>query len=686
MSSKPRLSKRESSSALRQDATSPPSGRKRSGSVASTASRASLMFTNPAKHFGLTRKASTATLSAAPISASVSVMEHALDTTPASAGTSGSAMRGSVFDRLRPVRQATRAEDALRSVQSRGPQAPIPPSEPELAPLSESPSSKPIPLPRANDTLEIPMLSTSPAGSENLGALSSTPPKPKFATPLLTVGSRTSSPAPSIMNKDTNATAPLPSPVPSTPPVSSSPPTQPKFRTPSLTPEFGASRLARKSSMSSIRSNDPTNNKRSVSPSPLSLHSTTPPQAPTPTLSAPPPTPAFLSVPGTGSSSSPNPNSSNIDTHMGGASPPAAGSSWLAAIRGMGRSPTPAPTPSAIEDTLRTPAEPKSGTDDTALPVNQPSDDSVTTPSTPQLTTPSSAGTIRPAQDEPEAGNKDVATPVVVQDAVVLVSPASAVGSSIGVGQDAHTLTINTIAAQHSAGIGAAAGYSPAGWLAWLTSTPSSRSGSPTLARMGRRQIKDEAEDMVMYIDSEGEEGDGEETDGDAMTEDNGLTPALTPPAVDTAIEERHKGASGWSWGTSRDNGKGKAKASEQTDETAKRPGMGVTALSVDSVVPVPSEGEGENGEYLRNFFFFSFLFFFVILYFGLALGSAPSWIYAGFPRGLVVHLDLHRLFPLAFWSCATLRIRHCFGTRSHLGLRMRFTFQLRTTRLSQVV
>ncbi|KAG9081453.1 hypothetical protein FS749_007646, partial [Ceratobasidium sp. UAMH 11750] len=178
MSSKPRLSKRESSAALRQDAASPPSGRKRSGSVASTASRASLMFTNPAKHFGLTRKASTATLSAAPISASVSAMDHALDTTSASADTSASTIRGSVFDRLRPARQATRAEDALRSVKSRAPQAPVPPSEPELAPLSESPSSAPIPLPRTNDTLETPMLSASPSGSENLGALSSIPPKP----------------------------------------------------------------------------------------------------------------------------------------------------------------------------------------------------------------------------------------------------------------------------------------------------------------------------------------------------------------------------------------------------------------------------------------------------------------------------------------------------------------------------
>ncbi|KAG9126378.1 hypothetical protein FRC07_003653 [Ceratobasidium sp. 392] len=535
MSSKPRLSKRESSTALRQDTTSQPatSGKKRTSSIASNASRVS-MFTNPTKHFGLTRKASTATLSAAPVSVSVGGLDHAVEAKPSS----GSVAKGSGPDKVRPVRQATRAEDALRSVQSRAPQAPIPASEPELAPLSESPSSAPVPLPGITDALETPILSSSPTSTDNITPLSNTLPKSKITTPSKIPRLRASSSLLSLTNKDAITTSSTPAPVSSTPPVSSSPPAQPKFRTPPLTPSFGASRLARKSSTSSIRSNDPTNNKRSVSPSPLSLHSSTPP-APTPTLSAPSPTPVSMPVPGTGSSSSPNPSST-----------PAASSSWLTAIRSMGRSPAPSVAQPSAEDASSVPAESKSDMNGTALAMNKPSDDSA--PSTPQL---ADTQTRQPDHNEHETRSKDLAAPVVSQDAVVILSPVpvSAVGPSSGTGTgDAQTLTINTLAAQHGARIGTGSGYSsPAGWIAWLTSTPSSNSTSPALVGAGRLQIGDGADDMVMYIDSE-EEGEG----------------------TDAKVK---------------DNGKGKAK------DQMGRPGMGPTMLSVDSVVPVLSDGEGDN-------------------------------------------------------------------------------------------
>lgn len=121
MSTEPRLSKRESTSALRQ----PSSGRKRSGSIASTASRASLMFASPAKHFGLTRKASTATLSVAPVSAVGSTLDHGLGLASSEISVSESMNIAGGTDKARPVRQTTRAQDVLRSVQTRVPQVPV---------------------------------------------------------------------------------------------------------------------------------------------------------------------------------------------------------------------------------------------------------------------------------------------------------------------------------------------------------------------------------------------------------------------------------------------------------------------------------------------------------------------------------------------------------------------------------
>ncbi|KAG8792670.1 hypothetical protein FRC12_005253 [Ceratobasidium sp. 428] len=581
---KPRLSKRESSSALRQDAVAPSGGKKRTSSIASNASRVS-MFANPTKHFGLARKASTATLSAAPVSVSVGGIDHGLEVPSSKATISGSSAKGNGADKLRPVRQATRAEDALRSVQSRTPQAPVPPSEPELAPLSESPSAAPIPLPGIKDALDTPMLSSSPNGTENITALSSTPPKPKPTTPSRIPRLRGQSSSPSITNKDVTATNISTSPAPSTPPVSSSPGAQPKFRTPSLTPEFGASRLARKSSTSSIRSYDPTNNnKQPVSPSPLSQHSSTPTNAPTLTLSAPPPTPASLPVPGTGSSSSPNPTSTNASTQ---------GSSWLAAIRSVGRSNASSSAPS----TVSAPAELKSDMNGTALSMNKPSDDSAATLtlSTPQSTTTQS--NVETSQAAAHNESDELAAPIVTPSTVVVVAPTSTIESLAG--DDAHTLTINTLAAQHGARIGTSSGYSPAGWLAWLTSTPSSHSGSPTLIGTGRLQIKDDTDDMVMYIDSDDE---GTTPGGDATT---------------------------------KDNGKGKAKA----EGTVKRPGMGEIALSVDSVVPALSEGEGDSGEYLIPFCFVSSFPWYFDLAWPLDILFSGSTL--DFPRALDIHLGL---------------------------------------------
>jgi hypothetical protein len=83
------------------------------------------MFMSPAKHFGLARKASTATLSVAPVSVSGGGIDHTLDAVTSGDGTGSGAIGGGKTDKLRPARQATRAEDALRSVHTRAPQAPI---------------------------------------------------------------------------------------------------------------------------------------------------------------------------------------------------------------------------------------------------------------------------------------------------------------------------------------------------------------------------------------------------------------------------------------------------------------------------------------------------------------------------------------------------------------------------------
>ncbi|KAG8706330.1 hypothetical protein FRC09_002467, partial [Ceratobasidium sp. 395] len=195
----------------------------------------------------------------------------------------------------------------------------------------------------------------------------------------------------------------------------------------------------------------------------------------------------------------------------------------------------------------------------TALSMNKPLDDSASALSTPQPTTQSSVGTPQAAHNEPESKSQDLAAPIVTPSTIVVVAPTGIVESlnSAGTGDDTHTLTINTLAAQHGARIGTGSGYSPSGWLAWLTSMPSSHSGSPTLVGTGRLQIKDDTGDMVMYIDSDDE---GTTLGGDAAAKDNG-----------------------------------KEKAKAQVEGAVKWPGMGETALSVDSVVPALRDGEGDS-------------------------------------------------------------------------------------------
>lgn len=242
---------------------------------------------------------------------------------------------------------------------------------------------------------------------------------------------------------------------------------------------------------------------------------------------------------------------------------------------------------------------------------------------------------------------------------VVGSSDSAVAGNSNGEdARDANTLRINTLAAQHSAGW---TGHSPAGWLAWLTSNPASN--AHLRSPVSVRQIGMGEEDLVMYIDSDsdgegqtpvmpkrklendqGGNNEGEETDTDAMTEDVGPTPIMTPSSVGSTFEERRAGVAGWSWGKGQDAeagpaGKGKGKGVGNGKTGDKRPGIGATAMSLDSVVSVLSEGEGEgerdtegNGELSCSFliYFFSVFSFFslfrpILLF--LRQSSAHIWI-----------------------------------------------------------
>lgn len=369
--------------------------------------------------------------------------------------------------------------------------------------------------------------------------------------------------------------------------------------------------------------------------SPLSVHTSTPTQ----TATAASPAPGHLSI----SEAAPTASSSTVTATSSVSNvapeveqaPAPAGSNWLATLRGIARSPASirptVPIPSGIETSANTTIRASSEVS-TASP-NEASDgvntEELAHLKPPQLTSRSSAGTLRPTQapDErdgiqvsgqpeanPEASSAILASPTAL---ITGLSDRAVVGTSnTGDPRDANTLRINTLAAQHGAGVGAGwTGHSPAGWLAWLTTTPSSSTHSISPTR-SRRQIGMGEEDLVMYVDSDsdgegqtaviprgrlgkGREGDGEgeETDVDAMTEDVGPTPVMTPSTVDSTFEERRAGVTGWSWGRGRDtahagqqkeNSTGKGKIAE------KRPGICATALSLDSVVSVLSEGEGE--------------------------------------------------------------------------------------------
>ncbi|KAF8750145.1 hypothetical protein RHS01_09529 [Rhizoctonia solani] len=238
MSAEPtsRLSKRESSTTLRRD-TLATSGRKRSGSNASTTSKASLMFASPAKGFGLVRKANRNSF-VAPVSVTGG-LDHSLNPSPAHP----------------PVDSA---EESLRGVQAR---API-----QLAPLSESPKNVPTPLPDDSAPVSV---SASPTSSTRT-------PRPKSRTSMIPVfvGSPERTRTTSSNLSNTASAKPMPSPprsasprqvsrsatisVPTKasanraqPPSTSSRQAASKFRAPTMSP---SSSLTRKASTSSIRS------------------------------------------------------------------------------------------------------------------------------------------------------------------------------------------------------------------------------------------------------------------------------------------------------------------------------------------------------------------------------------------------------------------------------------------------
>ncbi|CCO35716.1 hypothetical protein BN14_09835 [Rhizoctonia solani AG-1 IB] len=455
MSAEPtsRLSKRESSTTLRRD-TLATSARKRSGSNASTTSKASLMFTSPAKGFGLTRKASTATLSVAPVSVTGG-LDHSLGSAPKTATIEPS--KGKAVPKARPVRQSTRAEESLRGVQAR---TPISAPDPEMAPLSESPKNIPAPLP--DDTAPAPV-SVSPASStkvarpksrtsmipvfvgspertkttssnlSNTTPVKSTPSPPRSASPRqLPRSASTSTPAKAAANR----TQP-----PSTSPRS----TTSKFRAPTMSPGHG---LTRKASTSSIRS--VTNGFRPAMSSPLAAGSKPAPPAP-PKLD----TGSVSAKIATSDPSQPSPSSA----------------SWLSSISGIGGNKTSKSQPTA--DIVASPVE-------TSLsPVDNKASSSGATP------------TPKPKDQSP------VSPTDTDHDGLVLVTaPTSPIATT-----SSHTYQINSLAAQHASSWTNA----PAGWLAWISSAPAlptrSQPTSP-ITQDGEVMNVDSDEDEVLTEDN----------------------------------------------------------------------------------------------------------------------------------------------------------------------------------------
>ncbi|CAE6399230.1 unnamed protein product [Rhizoctonia solani] len=456
MSAEPssRLSKRESSTTLRRD-TLVTSGRKRSGSNASTTSKASLMFTSPAKGFGLARKASTATLSVAPVSVTGG-LDHSLDSTSRTATIDAS--KGKTTVKARPVRQSTRAEESLRGVQARAPTS-VP--DPELASLSESPKNIPASLP--NDPAPAPV-SVSPASSTKI-------PRSKSRTSMIPVfiGSpeRTKTTSSNLSNTTPAKSTPSPprsaSPRQPTRSVSTStptkasanrtqPPTSPrqatsKFRSPTMSPGYG---LTRKASTSSIRS--ATNGFKPTLSSPLATGSKPTPPAP-PKLD----TGSVSAKIATADPSQPSPSST----------------SWLSSIAGIKGNKASTSQPAA--DIVSSPVEASSS----------PADNKV----------PSSGTTSTPATPKPE-GQSPVSSTDTDHDGLVLVTaPTSPIAAT-----SSHTYQINSLAAQHASSWT----NTPASWLAWISSTPGlSTSSQPTSPTQGSEVMNiDSDEDEVLTEDN----------------------------------------------------------------------------------------------------------------------------------------------------------------------------------------
>ncbi|EUC62992.1 hypothetical protein RSOL_468650 [Rhizoctonia solani AG-3 Rhs1AP] len=522
MSAEPtnRLSKRESTSALRRD-TLASTARKRSGSNASTTSKASL-FTSPAKGFGLTRKASTATLAVAPVSVSGG-LDHALDSVPKKATIDAGKGKST-----RPVRQATRAEEFLRGVQTR---APASAAEPELPSLSESPKNIPASLP--NDSAPIPV-SASPASSTKTSRPKSrtsmipvfvgSPERTKTTSSNLstsTPAKPTSSPSRSASPRQTSRNIPTPTPskTPSTrtqPPTSTSPrQTTSKFRAPTMPLGHG---LTRKASTSSIRS--ATNGFKPTLSSPLAAGSKPAPPAP-PKLD----TGSVSAKLAVTDPSQPSPSSA----------------SWLASIPGIRINKSSVPQPTT--DIVASPVEA------TSSPVDNNVSSSEATSVTP---------TPKPENHSPVSSTDSD------HDALVLVTAPTSPIAEFG----SNTYHINSLAAQHASSWA----NTPASWLAWISSAPGLSTGP-------QPPSSDLQGDQVMNIDSEDE----------ALSEDNGQTPAMTPGLYD--------GQRMWGWG-------GKVRMSEESrmsgeterqatsDDKGKRP-----AAPVDHAVPtLPSAEVGENG------------------------------------------------------------------------------------------
>ncbi|CAE6428236.1 unnamed protein product [Rhizoctonia solani] len=308
----------------------------------------------------------------------------------------------------------------------------------------------------------------------------------------------------------------------STAPIRAQPPpttprqTTSKFRNPTMTG------LIRKASTSSIRST--TNGFKPTMPSSLAAGSKPAPPAP------------------------PKLDTGSVSAKLGGtdpSQPSPSSTSWLSAISGIRGSKSSAPQPKA--DIVSSPVEV------TLSPVdNKP---------------PSSGHTSVVAAGKPEHQSPVSSTDTDEdEDALVVVTvPTSPIVES-----GANTYQINSLAAQHASSWV----NTPAGWLAWISSTPG-LSTSPQLPSSSPQGGE------IMNVDFDGDE---------ALTEDNGRTPAMTPGVYD--------GQRMWGWG-------GKVRMSEESRMSAeterqtntdkgRRPAVGEHSLSVDSVVPALPIGDDD--------------------------------------------------------------------------------------------